>query len=92
MKLHTAVIAILQTVSSAQETIADRFEGDVAHAQLRVELEAVWQILKLLASAIDEEGATSAEPLDLPTKAEIEAIVQASADRAALESSRSRRR
>lgn len=92
MRVHTAVRAIEQTVISAQDAIAARFDGDISHAQIRVELEGLWHVVKLLASAIDDDGVTVRDPLDLPTRPEIEAIVNNAADRAAHDSQRKRKR
>ncbi|GAB6857309.1 hypothetical protein [Microbacterium xylanilyticum] len=83
MKIHAAVVSIERTVTEAQSAINKHFSGDIAHAQVRVELEGMWQVLKLLASAIDDEGVAVREPLDVPTRAEIEAIVKKASDRAA---------
>ena len=92
MKIHSAVLAIEATVIAAQGAISKNFDGDISHAQIRVELEGIWSVVKLIASAIDDEGVTVRGPIDLPTRGEVEAIVEKAAERAAKDSTRKRRR
>ncbi|GAA1790642.1 hypothetical protein [Leucobacter iarius] len=85
MEVAAAVRAIESTVIASQGAIARYFDGPIANAQLRAELEGIWQALKVISSAIDADGVNVRGPIYLPSRETLEGIVARAAQLAAEE-------
>lgn len=92
MRVHSAVLALEATVVDAQRAISTNFEGNLAHAQIRAELDGIWHVVKMLASAIDDDGVRVRDAIDMPSRADVEALVKNAADRAAEHATSQRRK